>query len=579
MKKLSVVLLAMVFAFAMGSTAQAVNLVEVKTTSDPIQLYPCEKSGSITFEFDDGSVLTAGDWWVVDLPFGVTLCSDIDYEISLGCNRAILGAGNTSSFTRGPITLNVGANGTPTGMGTGIFFRVVGASGQQRVTISVHAGRPTVFVPTPAVGSFVVPTGDDVEEQGTLEIKLFDSLTHPGFIWEFVTVCYIDPIEPIDNTMCIDARAITGNTVNVSYDSRIDKFTFTGDNEVAHRIPPPDIACVGCKLGLVGDVPIQGGQGALCLFDYETPGAAGGYCPAYTGNRLIIQNNTGTFATGAAQAFALTAEIVAPTDGVYFGGAMTVIGANSATVDLTACPTGAGANPNIPPAGVVGLGVGTGWLTSAMTTAATYDAGTCAVPAASQGVYQSTTGPLGTTVMAGLNTINQIWVAFAPFAYQGTIAAGTTVTVEISLIELPCTTIHTCTVDVGVFVVDCAAAVAPYMFTFPYYPAINDAIWWSGAALSNCGGADDCTLTFYEQDGDIGTYDVSIAAGGLWFTLWTTILGDIVADAGNAGSLGDSPFFVCVNCDDTSGTGTVRGFGMLGDGNQAQGTAAGPACP
>ena len=550
MKKLSIVLMAMVFAFGMAFTAQAKNLVEVKTTSEDLRLFPCEKSGSITFEFDDGSVLTSGDWWIIDLPFGLTLCSDIDTEVSLGCNMAILGTGNTTAFTRGPVTLDLGLNGTTGGVGTGIFFRVQGVDGSQRVTISILAHD------NEAIASFVVPTGDDVEERGALTLKLFDSQTHAGYIWEKVPItgtCYIDPIEAIDNTMCIDARSMTGNTVDVSYNSGgaiVNFLTFTGDNEVAHRVSALDIQCVACKAGFTDDIDLTLGQGAACIFDYEAN--TGAYCGASMTpanpykNRIIIQNMSGFFEDANYQ---VTLTITSPAAGVYWSGTGLAYHSNSASVDQTDCIT-TGTGP---------LGVWTAYKADGVTAVTTFDSGTCTVAAGSQANILLTT-----TSFTGINFSNQLWVNMPALVFDSAVvSAGDIVTIQVDLTKLPCTIIASCTVDIGTFVAACGAApTGAYTFTLPYFPAINDAVWWSGGAFSNCLSADaGCTLTFNEKDGDIGTYDVTIAGGALWNTLWTSILSSITADAGNAGSLGDSAFFICISCTG----GNAKALGMYGD--------------
>jgi hypothetical protein len=580
MKKLSVILLAICFALGMAYTAQAANLVEVKTTTDPIQLFPCEKSGSITFDFDEGSTLTTGDWWTVTLPFGVTLCSTIDIELSSGNGGPIFTNGSPpgsfGAVTYGPVAAPP-LIGSP---GQGIYFRVFGLAGTQVVTISVLGTAPGAFVTIP-----VVPALD-----ATITVKLFDSAIYGPIapfsapIWEDTdgdgtygddkTPGNGDFIEPIDNTMCIDARSITGNCVEVSYDSILDKFTFTGDNVVACRVSGADIVCTGCKGVPDGDVLIAGGQLGGCSFTYET---GAGYCPTFSaagttsvwpGNRVIIQRNTpGMFTTDPTADYMLEAEIVSPAAGVYFGGAaMTAWGGNITTCDLTQCA--------LPCTGTAIAIGGTSAFDSGGALVTTFDGGTCAVTATQRAVRIATSNITG---FVGLNMYNQLWAFLPPFVYDTSLVSdGDVVTVQITLTDLPCTTIHQCDVDVATLVVACATAPAgAYMMTMPYFPAANDATWWSGAALSNCSATDaGCTLTFYEFDGDAGTWSATIAGNGMWVDLWSNAFSS-VTQTGGTGSLGDSAFFVCISCTG----GTVRSFAMLGDGSQGQGMAIGPTCP
>ena len=111
-------------------------------------------------------------------------------------------------------------------------------------------------------------------------------------------------------------------------------------------------------------------------------------------------------------------------------------------------------------------------------------------------------------------------------------------------------------------------------FTLPYFPPINDAVWWNGGAFANCTSADaTCTLNFYESDGDWGTLTMTLGPWGAWSGLWTAISADIVPDAGNSGTLGDATFFICTCCTPAGGrTGMgVSALGMMGTGNQAHG--------
>ena len=57
------------YAGSSGRSAQAANVVDIMATSTPITKIGCEQLGSLSFEFDPGSTLIAGDWWFVDLPW------------------------------------------------------------------------------------------------------------------------------------------------------------------------------------------------------------------------------------------------------------------------------------------------------------------------------------------------------------------------------------------------------------------------------------------------------------------------------------------------------------------------------
>ena len=292
-------------------------------------------------------------------------------------------------------------------------------------------------------------------------------------------------------------------------------------------------------------------------------------CPRAAGyqNRIIIQDNSGYFTTDATAQYQVRITITSPADGVYFGSAGAVVNeSDSAVADLTDC-TSAGSN--------VGASF-TAYLSDGVTPVTSFDSD-CSVGSASRATILLSSDSPGFT---GLDDANQLWVNAPALVFDTSLVSpNDVVTLQVDLIQLPCTTIYSCTRDIGTFVSSCAAAPTAINLTMPYFPAINDSVWWSGAALSNCGSTDaTCTLTFNEKDGDIGTYDVTVPAGGMWNTLWASILSSITPDAGNSGTLGDEKFFVCISC---TGSSSVKGLAMFGDAQTGQslGAAIGPTCP
>jgi hypothetical protein len=421
-----------------------------------------------------------------------------------------------------------------------------------------------------------VPAG--VSPAASLTLKLFDSVPQTGFIFldtdgdgTYGDSGAADAGSKADNTMCIDARNISGNCVEVSYDSRDDYLTFTGDNVVACRVAGEDIQCVGCKIGDICDISLTVEQTTVCDFDYETPAGTRACC--VVGNRIVFQNNTGFFGDQPSDQYQVIATITNPTMGVAFGSSAIAVRVSDSTVlNLADCL----ANPGTPGSNITSA-ITTAYLADGITTVTSFNSGDCSLTASQMATVVATDPSAPTGQMDMVDDDNQMWVDLPFFVFDPTmVSASTTITVEIQLIKLPCTTVKVCTVDVGHFVDSCLTVVpSTYMFTIPYSTAINDPVWWSGAALSNCATDDaDCTLTFNEMDGDVGTYTGTIPGGGMWVNLFSTILGDITQTAGN-GSLGDESMFVCISCTG----GNVKSFFLLGDGTQAQGSAIGTGCP
>jgi hypothetical protein len=184
-----------------------------------------------------------------------------------------------------------------------------------------------------------------------------------------------------------------------------------------------------------------------------------------------------------------------------------------------------------------------------------------------------------TRVVIDLGAINGyaiLKVIIPSFQYTlADVTSGDEVEVTLDLIKKPCGSIFQCTEKVAEYVTTCPVTVAATSdcWTFPYFPPINDAIWWNGGAFANCTSADaTCMLNFYESDGDMGTLTLTLGPWGAWSGLWTSISASIVPDAGNSGTLGDSTFFICTCCTPAGGPGTsVSALGMMGTGNQAHG--------
>jgi hypothetical protein len=123
----------------------------------------------------------------------------------------------------------------------------------------------------------------------------------------------------------------------------------------------------------------------------------------------------------------------------------------------------------------------------------------------------------------------------------------------------------------------CAAAAPTTTLYYPYSVELDGSSgWWFGITIGNpTAVAGTATITVYEADGDIGTSaPISIGAYGLEVMGGSDLLGLLTADAGNAGTLGDSRTHIVVEC----GFGAAGGFGMMGNeidstGYTAYGTA------
>lgn len=582
MKKICIVLLAMVFTIGMVMTAQAANVVNCKTTSEAIQKVGCEKAGSMSFSFDAGSIITEGDWWYADLPVGVEICKKIDYEITNGAVNANFGLaggfqrpaadggqlalGNTVIVIK-DLGATVGANGI-IGTVNGVKFRVQGSIGLSRVLITAIDTEDAV-----AGTSWITVEGD-----AQFMIKLLDGNQNPAYMWKdnpatpaiIYNIALDLPVTAsVDNTFCINAENLAGNYVNVSYDSMLDKFNFTGDNEVAHVMAANAIICESCKGATTGFVPIATEQGVVCAFDYDVVAVAPavGYCTPFIGNEFII-SAVNPFDDGE---YSLVMTITSPATGVYWAGGASAIWGN-AGADLT-CPNAGGT--------ALWGGGFSGFLADGITAITTgFPSNNCTTPVStSMARVLKTTATQ--TITSG-NAYTKIEISNLPrFVYDSSVVlSGQVVTVKIELIKEPCGKIFECSRDIATFIDSCGAAVGVGMgnLVMPYFPPMDSASsagWWAGFALYNNTASDGiATVTVYEQDGDSGTYDADVPAYGLFITLNDDLLALLDPATGNTGDLGDDQCYIYVETDWATGTASLDqagAFFMMGDGTQAQG--------
>jgi hypothetical protein len=266
-------LLALIAVFALTGMAFAENRVEVKVTSEPIQYHStCDKAGGFTLEFDSDTTLAAGDQITIDVDFGVTLCRLIDLEISPNGSGTRWVTANIPA-TSSPV-IDAGAGATSTG--AGVYFRLFGLPGSQRITLSVLG--------EVGVDSLVVGPGvDDTLTIGFLGQKTNADFTQDG-IWieGAVDDTYDVAATVADNTLCINVSQYDFNTVNANMDSAGDKFTFIPSNpQVAHVVGAVSYTLIDCEKVATGNIELgstagQGGNDSCVDFDWDT---GEGYCP------------------------------------------------------------------------------------------------------------------------------------------------------------------------------------------------------------------------------------------------------------------------------------------------------------
>jgi hypothetical protein len=603
MKKTIGVLLAVFFAVGM---AHAGEQVFIQAPNNPgIPAGSCQAISEIILGLSGNVTLRGGDTGQFNLPVGISLCKDLDFFIGNSNARLNVGAGPSGGPNGdgryGPMELFYTIT---SGIGTGVYVRVQGAIGSQSVSMQIIG--PTTNV--------IWMGGGD--KKLALRLRLFDralwdsqNVKFPAAAgaksgWLFldkngdgaITTASNPKDVPMSiqnasdkndgNAICIQTPANWTDIITASFESQDAlnpgnlKWDFTNDPgfeagdatiPVAVILSATAFECVPVcgKADEWGYVPIAAvTQGsASCTFNHWSGNVPNrfGYCPGFPGNRFAIKKS-GNFSPGDYEL-----EVTVQGDGTYFG-----------------CSGG----------GVWGFAIGT--PNDTMCTVSTTSAAAIAASVVDNTYPYLQTGPIAACAadadcevdvpnrvvkfvydLSAINTVANLLVQFPVLFYTlADVDPGDEVEVTFNLIKKPCGSIFTCTEKIAEYVTQCAVAPgACDPFTLPYFPPINDAVWWSGGALSNCSsmGA-TCTLSFYESDGDWGTYTQTLGAWGQWSGLWTSISANIVPDAGNAGTIGDATFFVCICCSpgnnapagSTAG-GAVSALGMMGTGDQSHG--------
>jgi len=579
MKKLFTIMTAIAMVVAFGVTAYAANTVQVTLTSPAIIKQGCEKVGAVTYAIDSNTVLNPGDWWYFDLPNGAFVCKKIDYFMG-----SFPVAGEALDFVTPQGSLNddvllatlggaaLGIPTIPVNSEVGPFANVAGGAGADivptgnilfRVKADVNSRRVWLYV-------YGVDPADNilVPNDTVFKVKILDGKAYQNNIvtngvggsalnWgdaEGETIglgAAINFTAPYpENTLCVNAEQMVGDLMFVSFDSKFDFLTFTGDSQIAHVIDENPISIQFCsKLDITGNIPLAD-QNA-CAFDYESPT---GYCPDFTGNYLHVV---------AQQPFGVSTDkwdmvVTVDTPGVYFGGAPVVT-----------CYTPAQNACDMPGLGAA-LPMNSGWIAAneGGTIVAAYPGSSCAVSVNSRVRRVYTEGG----DIDALNIYDTLQFNFANFVYDlSIVGAGTEVDLTVSMSKWPCGSVFSASTTIGTFVVNCGLATGSTALLFPWFPPMDFASsnWWGGFSIINAGtDTGELILTFWEVDGDRGTYNAGTLAPGEQYNpgYLPDLLPMITPNPANTGTLGDANFAMTAAC----AFGSAGGFAFTG--NTIEGT-------
>jgi hypothetical protein len=538
---------AVLMIFVWTGAALAANTATMNVTSEPIRYHAVsDKGGGFTITFDEDTVLVAGDVITADLDLGVTIAAGrtIDLEISAG--------GSGAPFAAVPATASpfsyTGA--VPVVTGGGIYFRVYGVAGTQRITISV-LGAPGASITAGSISGVdqlilkFLNQGTIIGGEYAPTSALFMQGATPGL--------YDVPATLSANTLCINVSQYDQNTVHANMDSAdantgADKFTFVPSNpQIAHVLAAVDIDFEACFKGgtpgrmSIGSAGVVQGAGDFCPgFDNED---GAGYCAGQgpVGNTMVIAASTPFDQAQYTVEMEILVNGLTGDNGVYFSDELLMQGAYDTSTDACA---------------MTGMMAHTASYYTAVGAPATPEASSalCTVARAGRAVRLVTAASslgIGTT---------QDYLAFdLPwFNYQlDMIAEGDVVTIMVTLTKVPCGTVFSGEFNIGTFGCPTTPVTPTSCIYFPYFTEIGaDAdAYWDGIVITNMASTDaTVTITVYEADGDVGTATVTVNSMSQYVNLLSNIT------FATSGTLGDSSCYVQASA---SGSSNIDGFGMM----------------
>ena len=514
-KGIFTILAAVFMVLSFSAMAFAANQVFLKTTVPNIPKSTCYQAGTDTMEFDSLSSMREGDYIEFTLNNKVTVCKDINWFVTFANTAGTLDLTGAlpASTTAGTITAAAG--------GQQWGFVVQGAVGSQIIRLTLRQVITATGVLAADTNLRMTFTGTALTDK--FVVKLFDGKGVGTFAtsgiqkWNTTTTAYDTAIVAQDNALCIDTLTqdyqgeYVQNTPNSVPELVADKLNFSGDYTIAHIMAPQTYALVTCKGATCGSIPLGSTTqaAATCVaFDYETLGTgANGYCSdhtAYTGYlpKFVIQSSQ----QFELVPYTVTAEIlvngVAGERGVYWSNVAPAYKTSSSTT----CGTAVGA---------VGFAGQTYYRGDGTTIAVPVApiAGACAgVAAAAKAVKFVTTA--GALFAAG----DMFFELNLPaFNYNlAEVAAGSVVTVRVTLAKQTCGNVVTLDLCMGTFVATCPVTAGSTTITCPYVTSIAPAdSWWNGLALTNTMSQPvTFAITAYKGDGTTATATETVAAKG-----------------------------------------------------------------
>ena len=321
----------------------AANNVQITATDVSIIKADQQVTGSVTFSFDAGSEIRAGDEWYFDLPPEVSISSGINYLITGGgvenCSGfidiskgvdSVYFAGHAKGIASTPIApgasagpcsvTSLGGAAADTTATGNVFIKVYAEANSQRVGLYVYgdSADAKIIVGNDTTFNIVVLDGKAyadyiVMDRGT---GLNGNEVYGDSIFDGICTCadiisQTDPVPHIENLLRVNAELMTGDILFASFSSKNNKFTATsGPSFQIAKIISMDLKY--CDGTTTGDIKIW--SSGSCKFNYQT---GEGYDPdvPFSGDYLYIEASA-PFGDAPGDHYDII--IKSLTDGVYF---------------------------------------------------------------------------------------------------------------------------------------------------------------------------------------------------------------------------------------------------------------------
>jgi hypothetical protein len=458
-------------------------------------------------------------------------------------NTDAIGGGNGTNLTpandtQGPITTEAVTTGANVAVTGNLAIHVIGQAGSRRVTLYVagddpvvnnaHTNPGTLTVQSDTVlkikildGSRNNGTGSGATNSriitdtnkmafttntvagtaGSGNFRLFGQTTTDAFPGAPNTAKadeYIDPtaayqVPHVENTLCITTTGATGEPGNlfVSFASLNDKFTFTGDSQIAHTGTGNTITLLSCiPSKQTKNDNLEIGAQNKCTFTYEDHT---NYCTSTNYKAAVYLASDTTFGE-LNDLYDIVVQ--SKTTGIYFSQMFTLKGLTSSETPCVDAGTAVAIAQSDYSSGTSNKkdGADIAYPTSA----------SCSI--ASKNMIDKVYTYGG--AITGIQNYKYLVFDFGKFYYDKTaVVDGTEVTLQVTLNKYPCGQLFTDSIVIGTFVTTCTTASGSTTLLYPYMIGSKYTGWFAGYVITNSSStAGTATLTAVDDNGNKATF-------------------------------------------------------------------------